>query len=66
MPLIGPLSELGDGFEPHGLILQSGYRGVQSGTHARWGGVYPGCAAWVGTGRVVYRVQDPAIRLRLI
>ena len=55
-PLIGPPSELVDGFEPHGLIY---LRTVRHGGMVQPGGeeeVYPGWCGQVGTGGVVYRV----------
>ena len=59
---MGALSELSDGYEPHGQIQHRGQhaRYVYSGDHG--GGVYPGwCSRWVH-GRVLYRVlnQGPA------
>ena len=42
VPLIRPLSDLADGFEPHDTIWSRVHRGVQSGTLARWGSGVPG------------------------
>ena len=68
-PLIGPRSELVDGFEPHGYIpLVRAAAGCMTAVRGG-GGCTRGWCGRVGTRRVLYRVPTrtlPEARLRLI